>query len=94
MLEVINLLVDYIQEKPGTTQTDVVDSWNNARNRGLSVDKQCGILFEEIVDVAIRPRFSLEYGILEVILHIGQILNQRSFISDRWWFKLAVCFVK
>lgn len=91
MLEVINQLVDYIREKPGTTQVDVVDSWNSARNRGLAVDRQCGVLFEEIVSVAVRPGFSLEYGILEVILHIGQILSQRSFISDAWWFKLSVC---
>lgn len=92
MLKVINLLVDYIQEKPGVTSRDVIEGWNDAKGRGLHIDKECGVLFEEIVEISVKPMFSLEYGILEVIVHIGQILNLRSFISDQWWFKLAVCF--
>lgn len=91
MLDVINLLVDYIEEKHGISQREVVASWQNARERGFSVDKQSGMLFEEIVEVAVKPGYTIEYGVLEVIIQIGLMLQQRSFIRDSWWFTLVVC---
>lgn len=90
MLSIINLLVEYLEEKQGVGQNEVVSSWQAAKQKGYTIDKHCAFLFQDLIDVAVKPGYTLEFGVLGVVVQIGYLIQQRSFISDEWWFKLTV----
>lgn len=88
MIHRLNVLVTKL---PKEKDAQLMKQCSNLCYKGISINKETSLLFNELSSKIDKPGLLKEVWILEFIVKLGNVLCKQNEIKDSFWINLLVC---